>query len=90
MFPARGDPHGELKGQNVLTRLVGKDADKIAEEEFGITAKEAEEIVEECRRVLNFKFELKALPVRKKTSKLFNLKFELKALPFREKKSKLV
>ncbi len=44
----RGDPHGELRQQNVLTRIE-VDAAKVADSEFGITMEEAENVVEECR-----------------------------------------
>ena len=47
----RGDPHGELKNQNVLTR-IDSDPDKIILE-FGLKDRqELEAIIEECRVIL--------------------------------------
>lgn len=47
----RGDPHGELKGQNVLTKVGVKSQDIV--QEFGLTDEnELETIIEECRQIL--------------------------------------
>ncbi len=52
----RGDPHGELRGQNVLTRIGTGCPDDLSElaEEVGVGGgrEGVERILEECRRAL--------------------------------------
>ena len=56
----RGDPHGELKGQNVLT-LIGTDKDKIMQA-FGLNQEELETQINACIDILHNKRQTRPRP----------------------------